>query len=121
MSNWTVLEEATLEKEGLSEGACDNCGLMQTRVDPVLVPEETQPPVVVPVATEPVPAMTQQEEAALRSKIGILITVLAIAVALLLGIAGFLVYTLLKDKKQQKPEAVTEETEDPEATEETEE
>lgn len=121
VSNWTVLEEATLEKEGLSEGACDNCGLMQTRVDPVLVPEETQPPVVVPVATEPVPAMTQQEEAALRSKIGILITVLAIAVALLLGVAGFLVYALLKDKKQQKPEAETEESEDPEDTEETEE
>ena len=120
VSNWTVLEEPTFEKEGLSEGACDECGAMQTRVEPVLVPEETLPPVVNTAATEAASVMTQEEEAALRSKINLLFTVLAIAMALLLGIAGFLVYALLKDKKQQNPER-TKKTVKTEETEETEE
>ncbi len=42
VTKWTVVEESTAEKEGLSKANCDLCGLEFSRVEPILekVPEE---------------------------------------------------------------------------------
>lgn len=102
VTNWEVVEAATEQKEGLSRGNCDDCGLEQTRVDPVVVPEETEPETVpVVAATEPVPAVSEEEQAAVRSKIGFLLIVLGIAVVLLTAIMGYLIYELIKTSKQK--------------------
>ncbi|MBQ9843853.1 MAG: hypothetical protein IJO31_06830 [Oscillospiraceae bacterium] len=57
---WTVTEAPTLEKEGLSTGSCDLCGLEFTRIEPVLeeLPTEapTEPPTEAPTEAPTVPA-----------------------------------------------------------------
>ena len=54
MTQWIVTEAPTLEKEGLSRGNCDLCGLEFTRVEPVLETVPTEPPTE-PPATAPAP------------------------------------------------------------------
>ena len=54
VTQWTVTEAPTTEKEGLSSGNCDLCGLEFTRVEPVLETVPTEPPTE-PPATEPAP------------------------------------------------------------------
>lgn len=58
VSNWEVVEPATTQKEGISEGKCDLCGVVLTRTDPVIeeIPAEstTGKPQGKPVTQEPV-------------------------------------------------------------------
>ena len=45
---WTVTEAPTWEKEGLSTGSCDLCGLEFTRIEPVLEELPTEAPTEIP-------------------------------------------------------------------------
>ena len=53
IGGWTVTQEPTLESEGISMGACTDCGAEARRVEPKLDPppttEATEPPVTEPV------------------------------------------------------------------------
>lgn len=53
VTTWTVMEEATTEKEGLSVGYCDGCGLEFIRTEDKLEPQptETESPVEPPAET----------------------------------------------------------------------
>ena len=61
MTSWQVVKPATTAEEGESEGSCDNCGALVTRVDPVL-PEPTEPETTEPETTEPTTTTTQPLE-----------------------------------------------------------
>ena len=61
VTSWQVVKPATTAEEGESEGVCDNCGVLVTRVDPVL-PEPTEPETTEPETTEPTTTTTQPPE-----------------------------------------------------------
>lgn len=102
VTNWEVIEPASLSSEGSSQGVCDNCGELQTRVDPVLEPEvtETQPMVLTYPAEAPDTAEKEAEMQAMRSKIGKLVLILGIAVVILLAVITWLAVDILKSSKK---------------------
>lgn len=53
VTQWSVVEEATTQKEGLSKGCCDHCGMEFSRTEPIL--EE------LPTAPTPPPAQPPEE------------------------------------------------------------
>lgn len=70
VTDWTVKEAATVEQEGISEGACDGCGVILQRTEPKLETVPTTEPEIpttgvpettaAPVQTAPVPEQTVQ-------------------------------------------------------------
>lgn len=91
VSQWELVKAPTQEAEGLSQGICDQCGVMAERIEPVVVPEETE--TRPPVAT--VPPVVQEEDTGrtteLKGKISVLFWVLGIATVLLIVAAIFVV------------------------------
>lgn len=64
VTNWQVVIPSTEEVEGLSEGSCDLCGILQQRTEPKLepAPTETTAPPTVPETTEAVPEVQENEK-----------------------------------------------------------
>lgn len=61
VTSWQVIKAATTTEEGESEGRCDICGVLETRVDPTL-PEPTEPETTEPETTQ-TPVTTRPPEA----------------------------------------------------------
>lgn len=113
VTDWTVVEPATLAQEGLSEGNCDYCGVYQTRVEPMLVPEETDPRQAALAAKEELlqqnaqkleqeRAKVQAERKQMEGRLGKLVILLAGVMVVLVGLIIYLVIDLTKSKKQSK-------------------
>ena len=88
VTDWKTVEAPTVEKEGLSEGACDGCGFVMQRTEPKLEPiptttaaPETVAPVVVPTPEKP--ASGTDDKILLYA--AILDAVLALAALLIVG------------------------------------
>lgn len=99
VTNWELVEAPTLEKEGLSVGTCDICGIERTQVEPMLVPE-TEPETEPTVAEDPVPTASSEEMETIQAKLRIFLVILIVAMALLLGIAGYLVFALVRSGRK---------------------
>lgn len=94
VSTWTLRDAPTQEREGVSVGYCDLCGVEQTRSEPTLPPtepteQETEPPTLQP-QTEPETTAPQPQSALVSGEtplrgITIAATVLAVLLLLLLG------------------------------------
>ena len=103
VSNWELVEPATEQAEGRSEGICDECGATQTRVEPMLVPAEpeTQPPVVQTQPVEaPVTAEQKADVQAIQGKIGTLLLVLGITLVILIAVVSYLIVDLIKSRRK---------------------
>ncbi len=86
VSQWNVVAEATVEKEGSSTGTCDHCGITVQRTEPKLDPPPTEPPTEPPTTTVP---ETTTPEAPLpeapREK-ELLIPLVAVLIALIIAL-----------------------------------
>lgn len=85
LTQWTVVEPATTQAEGKSESACDLCGEVFSRTDPVLPEPPTEAPTQ-PPATSPAPQKAEQPK-----KDTDLLPILLIAVAVCVVILIFLI------------------------------
>ena len=85
VSVWTQKEAPTLEKEGVEQGNCDGCGIVQTRTVPKLEPEPTTTaaPETEPQQEAPKPQTTPKKQNHLPLIIAIVIVV-ACSVALVI-------------------------------------
>lgn len=102
VQEWTVVEEPTYEKEGLSKGICTVCDQEQTRVEPMLIPEPTEAaPVQTMPAQMPAPTEPKVSEEEVSSKLNMLLTVLVVALVLLLALLAYLVFDLVRGRKRR--------------------
>lgn len=66
VSNWEIVEAATTEKEGLSEGKCDLCQAVVSRTEPVMEEQPTEgthpQPQGKPVPTQPEAGQDEADE-----------------------------------------------------------
>ena len=64
VTDWKVLIPSSEEEEGLSEGSCDFCGLVQQRTDPKLepAPTEASEPPTLPETTVSLPQVPEKAE-----------------------------------------------------------
>ena len=85
-----MVEEATTQKEGLSEGNCDHCGMVFTRTEPVLEEQPTEPTTVattqptVPPTTVPVLPPEEPEEVPLWGILALIGGAVAVIVCIVL-------------------------------------
>ena len=91
VSVWTEKEAPTLEKEGLSVGYCDGCGIEQTQAIPMLEPEPTTT-----AAPETQPQQTQTPKPE-KSHLPLLI---AISVVVICSVA--LVVLLVQESRRKR-------------------
>ena len=90
VTQWSVVEEATTQKEGLSEGSCDHCGMVFTRTEPVLEEQPTEPTTVattqptVPPTTVPVLPPEEPEEVPLWGILALIGGAVAVIVCIVL-------------------------------------
>ena len=92
VSVWTEQEAPTLEKEGLSIGYCDGCGIEQTKAIPVLEPEPTTT-----AAPETQPQNTQQLQVKEKSHLPL---IMASSVVVICSVA--LVTLLVQESKRKR-------------------
>lgn len=98
VTDWKTVEAPTVEQEGLSEGACDGCGIVLQRTEPKLEPvptttaaPETQTPTEAPQPEKP--ARSTDEK----------ILLYAAAVAGVLALAAILIAAkLLRDSRKKR-------------------
>lgn len=102
VSEWTVVEPATEQAEGRSEGICNDCGAAQTRIEPMLVPAEpeTQPQVQTQPTQVPDTAGKEAEVQVIRDKIGTLLLVLGITMVVLIAVVAYLIVDLIKSRRK---------------------
>lgn len=92
VTNWQTVLPATEDAEGISEGSCDLCGVLQQRTDPVLEP----------VPTEATQAATQPEVTEPTSVVPEKIQFPVIPVTLGAAFVAALLVLLLRPRKQRK-------------------
>lgn len=64
VTEWMVKEAATVEQEGISEGACDGCGIVLQRTEPKLEPAPTTEPAVPTTQAPETTEATEQSQPA---------------------------------------------------------
>jgi len=84
VTDWKTLEAPTVEKEGLSEGACDGCGFVMQRTEPKLEPIPTT--TAAPETEPPAKAPTEAQKPAKQADKGLLYAAVLDGVLALLAI-----------------------------------
>lgn len=85
VQNWTLVKAPTQEEEGLSTGICD-CGLEQSRVEPVVVPVET----TLPAPEAPTEALLPETPDRTEKADSLLIGLLAVEALLAVAAVGLI-------------------------------
>ena len=93
VTQWTIVDAPTTELEGMSEGHCDYCDMVFTRVEPVLEPVPTEPPTE-PQPTEPAPSIPAEPLTGSRSLLPWFVLIICTVVLV------YLLILLFKKKKQ---------------------